>query len=203
MPRPQTGVTRQGTPQPGGIGSPPWVGAGAHPSRVGTPVPTLNANANPDDWAWKAETAPPFNSPRGNESVRPPLRPDQRWEVAPVPHTTNETHPKNESITFSNLDEPGSKIWQPYLNLAEKYDKTVVEGWRDDMDALLIFAALFSASVTTFVVDSYKYLQADPADLTLSVLLQISRQLAPGNQTNVAVLQSFSPPHSFIVVNIL
>ncbi|TDL16034.1 hypothetical protein BD410DRAFT_890362 [Rickenella mellea] len=59
----------------------------------------------------------------------------------------------------STLEEPGSKIWGPYLNLADKYDKDLVHNWRDDMDSLLIFAALFSASVTAFVIESYKILE--------------------------------------------
>ncbi|TDL17845.1 hypothetical protein BD410DRAFT_882542 [Rickenella mellea] len=59
------------------------------------------------------------------------------------------------------LEEPASKIWIPYLDLADKYDKDLVHNWRDDMDSLLIFAALFSASVTAFVIESYNNLVQD------------------------------------------
>ncbi|TDL18227.1 hypothetical protein BD410DRAFT_728831, partial [Rickenella mellea] len=98
----------------------------------------------------------------------------------------------HESASIPNLDEPGSKIWLPYLSISEKYDKDLVEGWRDDMDAFLIFAALFSASVTAFVIDSYKFLEQDSGSVTVDVLLQISQQIAHGSQATAATRPMFS-----------
>ncbi|TDL24704.1 hypothetical protein BD410DRAFT_699028, partial [Rickenella mellea] len=92
--------------------------------------------------------------------------------------------------------------WLPYLEVADKYDKELVEGWRDDMDALLIFSALFSAAVTAFVVDSYKSLQEDTGNLTINVLIHISQQLANGTQIAATRPQNFAPPTLSLTVNI-
>ncbi|KAJ7118239.1 hypothetical protein C8R44DRAFT_565153, partial [Mycena epipterygia] len=66
------------------------------------------------------------------------------------------------------------KIWTVYIDEAEKYDKALVESWRSDMEGLLIFAALFSAIVTAFIIESYKTLNSDSGDLTVRLLSQIS-----------------------------
>ncbi|TDL18971.1 hypothetical protein BD410DRAFT_727757, partial [Rickenella mellea] len=113
------------------------------------------------------------------------------------------TKQQHEPEQSSNFTEPGAKIWQSYLELSDKYDNDLVESWRDDMDSLLIFAALFSASVTAFVIESYKFLQEDPSEVTLNVLLQISQQLAHGTQASAASRpSSFRPGHTAIAVNI-
>ncbi|TDL16744.1 hypothetical protein BD410DRAFT_901850, partial [Rickenella mellea] len=102
----------------------------------------------------------------------------------------------------TTLDEPGSKIWGPYLELVDKYDKDLVHNWRDDMDSLLIFAALFSASVTAFVIESYKTLVQDSGDVTVDVLLQISRQLANVTEAPITMRPSFQPESTDIAINI-
>ncbi|GAW06576.1 transmembrane partial [Lentinula edodes] len=54
--------------------------------------------------------------------------------------------------TRSNLspprryDDPSTKIWSLYLDQAEKNNERITESWKGDMDAILIFAGLFSAS---------------------------------------------------------
>ncbi|TDL19893.1 hypothetical protein BD410DRAFT_751554, partial [Rickenella mellea] len=102
-----------------------------------------------------------------------------------------------------DLTEPSSRIWEPYLKLAEKYDKDLVESWRDDMESLLIFAALFSASVTAFVIESYQALQQDTGQATLAVLLRISEQLANGTISTPAVQPIFQQQSGDIAVNVL
>ncbi|TDL26595.1 hypothetical protein BD410DRAFT_825730 [Rickenella mellea] len=123
------------------------------------------------------------------------------------PKKEDETPQVNASTTPPNmpdLSEPGSKIWGPYLELADKYDKDLVESWRDDMESLLIFAALFSASVTALVIESYQALQEDTAQATLMVLLQISKQLANGTQSTTAAVQPvFQQQSGDIAVNAL
>ncbi|TDL27817.1 hypothetical protein BD410DRAFT_835110 [Rickenella mellea] len=107
------------------------------------------------------------------------------------------------SPAAKSFEERGSKIWLPYLELAEKYDKDLVHNWRDDMDSLLIFAALFSASVTAFVIESYNSLVQDPGEVTISVLLQISQQIANGTLATAAVRPSFQPATIDVSINIL
>ncbi|TDL17854.1 hypothetical protein BD410DRAFT_694633, partial [Rickenella mellea] len=83
------------------------------------------------------------------------------------------------------------------------YDRDLVHNWRDDMDSLLIFAALFSASVTAFVIESYNNLVQDTGEVTISVLLQISQQIANGTHAAAAVRPSFQPASIDVAVNVL
>ncbi|TDL17880.1 hypothetical protein BD410DRAFT_693574, partial [Rickenella mellea] len=81
------------------------------------------------------------------------------------------------------------------------YDRDLVHNWRDDMDSLLIFAALFFASVTAFVIESYKSLIQDTGDVTVSVLLQISQQLANNTQAP-AIVPKFQAQSRDVAVNV-
>ncbi|KAJ6466138.1 hypothetical protein C8R47DRAFT_1224082 [Mycena vitilis] len=100
-----------------------------------------------------------------------------------------------------------AKLWSVYISEAEKYDKTLVEGWKSDMDGLLIFAGLFSASLTAFIVESYKTLSPDQGAVTIALLAQISRQLEPqsnGSSTPaIATSLPFSPSASSLACNVL
>ncbi|KDR85620.1 hypothetical protein GALMADRAFT_132294 [Galerina marginata CBS 339.88] len=75
-------------------------------------------------------------------------------------------------------DDPSANLWSTFLSKSEKYDKDMAQNWKGDMDAILIFAGLFSASVTSFIIESYKTLNPDPNNATVTLLAQISQQLA-------------------------
>lgn len=71
-------------------------------------------------------------------------------------------------------------------------------------------AGLFSASVTAFIIESYKMLTPDSGDLTVSLLMQISQQLntsssnggfgAPRNTAPFS--RDFTPTSSAVRVNV-
>ncbi|KAF7347041.1 hypothetical protein MVEN_01457800 [Mycena venus] len=99
-----------------------------------------------------------------------------------------------------------SKLWAVYVSEAEKYDTSLVESWKSDMEGMLIFAGLFSASLTAFIIESYKTLIPDPGDSTVQLLSQISQQLAAS--TNGSTFQApapaqFSPPATSLICNVL
>ncbi|KAI9448779.1 hypothetical protein BJY52DRAFT_1127253, partial [Lactarius psammicola] len=50
--------------------------------------------------------------------------------------------------------ESSGKLWSVYLAESERHDEALAESWKADMDGLLIFAGLFSAVVTAFLVGS-------------------------------------------------
>ncbi|KAJ7456143.1 hypothetical protein FB451DRAFT_1564735 [Mycena latifolia] len=91
-----------------------------------------------------------------------------------------------EQETYDNInlgdnpsdDAAATKLWAVYIGEAEKYDKALVESWKSDMEGMLIFAGLFSASLTAFIIESYKTLLPDPSESTVQLLTQISQQLA-------------------------
>ncbi|KAJ7119462.1 hypothetical protein C8R44DRAFT_788110 [Mycena epipterygia] len=110
-------------------------------------------------------------------------------------------------------DEPCAQIWSVYISEAEKYDKALVDSWRANMNGMLIFAGLFSAILTAFIIESYTSLK--PPDttpqMTLAALVHISSQLAnstntiPFNVTQMPPSQmpSSPPKDATLICNIL
>ncbi|KAK6969342.1 hypothetical protein R3P38DRAFT_3146385, partial [Favolaschia claudopus] len=103
-------------------------------------------------------------------------------------------------------DTTGAKLWSVYVSEAEKYDTALVDSWKSDMESLLIFAGLFSASLTAFLIESYKTLTPDSGDDMKALLTQISAQLSEiANRSSVGLLtpDSFVPPTSSLICNLL
>ncbi|KAJ6597568.1 hypothetical protein DFH09DRAFT_1272236 [Mycena vulgaris] len=90
---------------------------------------------------------------------------------------SNSSGPKD---TTHNDESAGAKIWTVYISEAEKYDKALVDRWRSDMEGILIFAGLFSASLTAFLIESYRTLTPDQGQLSVLILAHISQQLSAG-----------------------
>ncbi|KZP12375.1 hypothetical protein FIBSPDRAFT_675442, partial [Athelia psychrophila] len=95
-----------------------------------------------------------------------------------------------------------AKLWSVYMTEATPYDKALMESWTEDMNGILIFAGLFSAVVTTFIIESYGGLMPDPNATTVALLQQISLQLASNAVQNPTLtLEPFSPTSSALRVN--
>ncbi|CAE6416448.1 unnamed protein product, partial [Rhizoctonia solani] len=107
---------------------------------------------------------------------------------------------------------PDAQVWKTYVREADRVDEELVDGWNKSMDVNLIFAALFSAISTAFVIESYKNLKPDPADVSAQTLLAISQTLSllantsqpatatPGSDDEPA---TFKASPSAICVNVL
>ncbi|KAI0789538.1 hypothetical protein C8Q75DRAFT_166615 [Abortiporus biennis] len=107
-------------------------------------------------------------------------------QTAPaVPEIPNDSQPQKTG-------SPGDS-WRMFQKCMSQQDEDLVRGWRDEMDGLLIFSGLFSAVVTTFVVDSYKALQPDPNATTNLLLLQLSAQLGSLSISNGFLNSTVSP----------
>ncbi|KAJ7592709.1 hypothetical protein C8J56DRAFT_1045168 [Mycena floridula] len=78
-----------------------------------------------------------------------------------------------------------------YVREAKIYDEGMVARWKVLMDGLLLFAALFSAVVTAFIIEGYKTLSPDPSTMTVVLLYHISQQLS--TITNTTELQISLP----------
>ncbi|KAJ7152503.1 hypothetical protein C8R46DRAFT_913155, partial [Mycena filopes] len=114
----------------------------------------------------------------------------------------------SDLLTDSNPENEhaAAKLWAVYVSEAEKYDKSLVESWKSDMKGMLIFAGLFSASLTAFLIESYKTLVPDSGDTTVLLLAQISQQLAAsanGTAFNFVAPAPFTPLISSLVCNVL
>ncbi|KAJ7614832.1 hypothetical protein FB45DRAFT_1064488 [Roridomyces roridus] len=116
---------------------------------------------------------------------------------------------KEEAVHNYSSDENRescAKIWSIYVGEAERYDAALVESWKADMEGMLIFSGLFSASLTAFLIESYKTLQPDSGDLTVAALSQVSHQLAAISTGASAALESppeFAPKASSLLCNAL
>ncbi|KAI3614343.1 hypothetical protein WG66_000277 [Moniliophthora roreri] len=90
--------------------------------------------------------------------------------------------------------------WEKLMAEVAKYDSGMVKDWKEDIDTLLVFAGLFSAVVTAFVIESYQWLSEDPTDTTVAILVQISMQLNT-SQSIIPERVQFEPDASSIRIN--
>ncbi|KAG8872798.1 hypothetical protein FRB97_007343 [Tulasnella sp. 331] len=72
-------------------------------------------------------------------------------------------------------DDFGEKddFWQEYDDMADKYDSDMMARLNSNLDVLLIFAGLFSAINTAFIIVVMNGLSPNPADQTNILLLQL------------------------------
>ncbi|CAE6503904.1 unnamed protein product [Rhizoctonia solani] len=121
---------------------------------------------------------------------------------------------------FAEVDEYGAelgkeaRVWRVYVKETDRWDEELVDGWNKSLDVILVFAALFSAVSTAFIIESSKKLQQDPSDVTAETLISISQTLliiANNTQSSPPVLvmgseqdrSSFDPTTSAVIVNTL
>ncbi|KAH9003507.1 hypothetical protein EDB86DRAFT_3073295 [Lactarius hatsudake] len=104
--------------------------------------------------------------------------------------------------------DPSRQMWTLSLSQFEKYDREIIDRWKSDTDGVLVFTGLFSATVASFVIESYKGLSVDSGSQTVVLLTQMSQQLV--GISNGTILPtppplSNSPPNlpSAVRVNIL
>ncbi|KAF4618838.1 hypothetical protein D9613_009698 [Agrocybe pediades] len=79
--------------------------------------------------------------------------------------------------------KPEGDLWEVALEPFMKREREQCDAWKEEVQNLLIFAGLFSAVVTAFVIESYKSLQVDPQDTMVSLLSNILVRLENGTAT--------------------
>ncbi|TBU57408.1 hypothetical protein BD310DRAFT_959559 [Dichomitus squalens] len=84
------------------------------------------------------------------------------WEKRKLPFDAKETQ----------------EAWENAAESLQTYSEEMVQRWNAELDNMLLHAALFSAILTAFDVQSYSLLQTAPPDPVLSALQRISTQLA-------------------------
>ncbi|KAK7681793.1 hypothetical protein QCA50_015140 [Cerrena zonata] len=109
---------------------------------------------------------------------------------------------------LTDLDRPW---WFKTAREIRESDEAKVRDYKEDIDTLLVFGALFSAVITALVIESYKNLSQDPSELTAQILLHVSQQLSSyhvnGQFSNSTIssfsLPTFIPSKSMIIVNMM
>lgn len=105
---------------------------------------------------------------------------------------------QNEETSDAVYEEtaPNATVWQTYMREGSKIDIRMVGECRENLDVLLVFAGLFSAVVTTFIVQTYQSLQADytqASAMLLFELVSIQRALANGTPLDTIPKSSSNP----------
>ncbi|KAF5317902.1 hypothetical protein D9758_017795 [Tetrapyrgos nigripes] len=112
------------------------------------------------------------------------------------PGPDNDKKPSQKRFQLTADEQACGKMWSVYIREAERYDKSLVEGWKGDMEGMVIFSALYSASLTAFLIESYKTLQPDPAQDTVLSPIQNSNNYPtrPFRRLNHPVLKLLCRP---------
>ncbi|KAK0441037.1 hypothetical protein EV421DRAFT_1959673 [Armillaria borealis] len=95
---------------------------------------------------------------------------------------------------------PNARVWRTHQAESAIHDVNMVEEIRDNVDVLLVFAGLFSAVVTTFVVQTSQSLQADYVQVSASLLFElllVQRAIANGSPVNTIPVSSLNPQTAF------
>ncbi|KEP46133.1 putative transmembrane protein, partial [Rhizoctonia solani 123E] len=79
------------------------------------------------------------------------------------------------SDRFGEELAPDAAIWNIYMDEVEEHDNELVSRRQQSLDTLLLFAALFSAVLTAFLVESKDLLQQDPEIVSIALLLAIAQ----------------------------
>ncbi|KAF8900594.1 hypothetical protein CPB85DRAFT_1228382, partial [Mucidula mucida] len=94
---------------------------------------------------------------------------------------------------------PNARIWRVYVEEAAAFDENMVGQSRDGLDVMLVFAGLFSAVVTSFLVQVSQNLQADFSEMSallLHDLLIVQLSMVNGATVNVTS-PSVNPARKF------
>ncbi|KAI4522560.1 hypothetical protein K525DRAFT_177666, partial [Schizophyllum commune Loenen D] len=100
-----------------------------------------------------------------------------------------------------------ARVWRVYLDESGQFDDDMIQGFRDTLDVHLVFAALFSAVVTTFVAQTSQALQPDYGRISAAILLELvalQRARSPNDVPSAGVdLDSLSATTGDVWVNAL
>ncbi|KAL1734489.1 hypothetical protein EV714DRAFT_268630 [Schizophyllum commune] len=100
-----------------------------------------------------------------------------------------------------------ARVWRVYLDESGQFDDDMIQGFRDTLDVHLVFAALFSAVVTTFVAQTSQALQPDYGRISAAILLELvalQRARSPDDVPSAGVdLDSLSATTGDVWVNAL
>ncbi|QRW08598.1 hypothetical protein RhiLY_07597 [Ceratobasidium sp. AG-Ba] len=173
----------------------------------------FHSSSNPN--AQNMPVSPTSNNPKSGESTTPRL-------LSEPPQFRADATPREPSPGFIEKSRPGyddygkelgkdARVWKTYVQEASRWDADLVDGWHRSLDLILIFAALFSAISTAFIVESIGDLQPDYSEVSSQTLSAISQTLLaiaknqPGSPINVTIPEpeEFSAPASAIWVNAL
>ncbi|KAK0458623.1 uncharacterized protein EV420DRAFT_1221617, partial [Desarmillaria tabescens] len=105
-----------------------------------------------------------------------------------------------EDATYEETT-PNARVWKTYEDESRIHDANMVEESRDNVDVMLVFAGLFSAVVTTLVVQTSQSLQPNYAAMSASLLYEsvlVQRAIANGSSVDIIAPSPLSPNIAFV-----
>ncbi|KAF8969145.1 hypothetical protein BDZ97DRAFT_1915508 [Flammula alnicola] len=143
------------------------------------------------------------------QSISSPERSSPRKNTIDNFDEQTQTEPWLSGVPYKYPVPKNGDPWETCIEKVRGFDGDMCDGWREEVDNLLIFAGLFSAVVTAFVIESYQRLSQDPNDVNTFLLEQILAQIHAANTQNTAALNAplpspptFSPSITDIRINI-
>ncbi|KAI0696506.1 hypothetical protein BC835DRAFT_1247292, partial [Cytidiella melzeri] len=85
--------------------------------------------------------------------------------------------------------------WSDMSKVIHKVNERKIKDYKEDIDTLLVFAGLFSAVFTMFLIESYQGLQQDPMEVMVALMQQVAIQ-AYSYSLNARFLNSTASPFS-------
>ncbi|CAE6469843.1 unnamed protein product, partial [Rhizoctonia solani] len=82
-------------------------------------------------------------------------------------------HDKLASDKIGEELNPNACIWRLYAEEAKEYDTEVTHERNENLNNMLLFATLFSAIVTAFVIESTSLLEQDSSEISNQLLLAL------------------------------
>ncbi|KAG8757072.1 hypothetical protein FRC14_002405 [Serendipita sp. 396] len=99
-----------------------------------------------------------------------------------------------ENLSESNrIQNRGNNGWELYNFRTGNIDQELIKEWNDNLSNLLIFAALYSAILAAFVIESMKKLEEDPQETARDLLMYIANQTF--NAARNRTLDQYEPTH--------
>ncbi|KAI0688465.1 hypothetical protein BC835DRAFT_1284579, partial [Cytidiella melzeri] len=83
--------------------------------------------------------------------------------------------------------------WSAMSKIVREVDAEKIQDYKEDIDTILVFAGLFSAVMTAFLIESYQNLSQDPNVVMILLLQQVALQ-TNSYVINAGFLNSTIPP---------
>ncbi|KAJ6560886.1 hypothetical protein DFH09DRAFT_921469, partial [Mycena vulgaris] len=94
-------------------------------------------------------------------------------------------------------------FWTAYKTLADEFDKEFQRKYGDDLDTSLIFAGLFSAVSSAFIIQIQPELQPDPNATTQALLLALVQNVTGATPAGIQIAEESGPATIIIIAQSL
>ncbi|KAH7096484.1 hypothetical protein BKA62DRAFT_833940 [Auriculariales sp. MPI-PUGE-AT-0066] len=119
--------------------------------------------------------------------------PEKRYPL-PDPAMFTEHEKRYPPDRYGEELGPNARVFKIYHDRVTEKDEDLVQGWHETLNVLLVFAGLFSAVLTAFLIESTKQLQPDYTKATAVAVLAVLAQLQGTNSSaSASVNATFAP----------